>query len=198
MDSVYQFIPKPGVARFFQKERESNVRYLVKRFAVTEEMANEAFCEGCHALLNNIHEGRLTAENLSCSLQSYLTSCCRNQLLKLQEKRKRLSGRQQTEDDVTPWETDMADESRVNDDGDLVSIAAEQHESDLRLMEKIVIDLPFPCEDLIWGKFRDKFSPAEMAARLGYSGPRVAITTMSRCMKKLKKRFEKERKLING
>lgn len=160
-------------------------------------MANEAFCEGCHALLDNIHEGRLTAENLSCSLQSYLTSCCRNQLLKLLEKRKRLYGKQRTEDDVTSWETDMADESRVNDDGDWVSVTAEQHESDLSLMEKIVMDLPFPCEILIWGKFRDKFSPAEMAVRLGYSGPRVAITTISRCMKKLKKRFEKERKLID-
>lgn len=36
MGSLYQFIPKPGVARFFQKEKESNVRYLVKCFAVTD------------------------------------------------------------------------------------------------------------------------------------------------------------------
>jgi len=71
--------------------------------------------------------------------------------------------------------------------------AALEHKEDLQLMEHILDDLPYPCKDLIWGKYRDGFPAEEMAWRLGYSGSRVAITTLSRCMKKLRNRFLEER-----
>lgn len=197
MADIYDFIPKPGVARFFQQQRERDVRYLIAHYGVTEEKADQAFCEGCHALLENIHNRKLTAENFSGSLEGYLMSCCRNQLMKLFEKEKKdiIANCKTTDDDR--WTDDNIDDSWINDKGNWVDIATDQHESDLRLMEKIVADLPSPCEDLIYGKYFNHFSPYEMAMRLGYGGARVAITTLSRCMKKLKDRFYKERRLLD-
>lgn len=197
MADVYDFIPRLGVARFFREQRERNVRYLIARYGVTEEKAENAFCEGCHAMLENIHNDKLTIGNMSGTLEGYLMSCCRNQLLKVFEKEEKdIIAHSETIDD-SRWIDDDGDETWENNSDYSVDTHTDQHESDLQLMEKIVADLPSPCADLIYGKYFNHFTPSEMAERLGYNSARVAITMMSRCMKKLRYRFIEERRLAD-
>lgn len=185
-DSILDFIPRPGFARFFQDAQRKIVRYLISHYHVSEDMANEAFCEGCHTLLDRIHDGRLTAESLNSdtntTLEKYLFVCCRNNLLKTIKRNKIIADNPPEEEPVY-----------IQASGKQESEETEQHEMDLSLMEKIVLDLPTQCHDLIFGKYYNRLSLAELAEELNYGSSRVAITTLSRCIKKVRDRFKKER-----
>jgi len=169
-------MPKEKVGPFITEQRKMVIGFLINKHKVSEENAEEAFYRGCHAMLENIHSGKFIKEEHEGSLAKYLHTCCENQLLKMFK----IASRNISDDDVPDW----PDES-----GDKV-----QMETDLELMESIVEDLGSPCQELIWGRYGDKFSAQEMAYRLGYSSSRVAITTLSRCMQRLRNRFFNERK----
>jgi len=183
--------------------------YLQTQYNVSEEEAKEAFCRGVHATHDAIHSGRFAAELHEHSLVKYLHQCCKRQLLKMFDEQSITvdSGDIQSAND---WESLEAGEPATTktkvkissfSDGpepaDSPTETTAQREADLTLMKTILDDLPHPCKDLIWGKFYEGFSATDMAMRLGYNGPRVAITTLSRCMAKLKKRFNKERRLTD-
>lgn len=79
-------------------------------------------------------------------------------------------------------------ESRINkvlsfDDEDY---ATEQKEA---LVRDIVKDLPSPCNELLWGYYRDGLSMKELAERYGYSNENTVKVTKHRCCDKFKKRF---------
>ena len=179
MGEIEDFIPREDVSKFFRKEKERITRYLMAKANVSSEQAEDAFSNGCMAMWQNIQSGKLTPQLLTCSLATYLTSCCENQLSNALIKDRRM----------------VCDEDKVND---ILSRTepddTSQKEQNLKLMEQIVKELPYPCEDLLWGKYKDGFSMTEMAQRMGYSNDRVAITTMHRCMDKLRKKFNSLRK----
>lgn len=203
---ISDFMGKKKVSEFFQQEGERVRRYLCSRFGVSDDDAEDAFAEGCHALLDAIQSGRFSSEYHENSLSCYLQNCCRNQLLKMLRNRKKeiptdLEGRET--DGGAPWDDEGGNASA---DGGMGTGAlfssdyeeSQQHEIDLQLMESILEDLPYPCKDLIWGKYKEHFSATEMSMRLGYKSSRVAITTLNRCMQKLKNRFNSERRMTNG
>jgi len=194
MSDIRDFIPKESMTKFFQEQRERITSFLINRYNAPEEDAEEAFCLGCHALLEAIHEGRFTSEHHEYSLVKYLQTCCKNQLMKMFEQQHKEIAISKFEDE------DEADGEKwpdlTDDDQDGYSESRQQKDADIELMLSIIEDLPHPCKDLIWGK-QEGFSSTEMAVRLGYSNNRVAVTTLSRCMKKLKERFNKERRIVN-
>ena len=57
------------------------------------------------------------------------------------------------------------------------------------LVRNIVKDLPSPCNELLWGFYRDGLSMKELAERYGYSSENTAKVTKHRCCDKFKKRF---------
>jgi len=206
MNNVNDLIQKENVTRFFQEQRERITRYLCLRYGISVGDAEEAFCKGCHAMLNAIHTGKLSAGYHEHSLGKYLQTCCRNQMLKTFERDKREITIDFQESAINPYDSwsefgNTAQMAAHASNADIESVqdgdATQQHEKDLLLMESILEDLPYPCKDLIWGKYKEGFSAGEMAMRLGYKGSRVAITTLSRCMHKLKKRFNSERRMAN-
>jgi len=205
MSDISDFLNGQSVAGFYEEQRQRIPRYLSTRFGASDEDAEEAFCAGMHALLEAIRDGRFAEVEHEYAIGKYLQTCCRNQLLKMFEQRQR-----EVATDFQANEAFSAD--AFDDDADagptagayqpaiLAFDTAEekaQDEYDMQQMEAILEDLPNPCKDLIWGKLKEGFSSAEMAQRLGYSSNRVAITTLSRCMDKLTKRFNSERRLIN-
>jgi len=171
---------------YLEKQRPRVVRYLKKKFGeekeVREEDAIDAFYQGVEAMYNAIIEGRFEMQN-EYAFAKYLQTTCRNQYCKM-------FGNQVITDslDSEEWPPVLA----VDEDD-----SPEQQEAYLELMESILMTLPYPCEDLIHGRYWHKFSAAEMAERLGYKNNRVAITTLNRCMKRLTDRFNEERKLID-
>jgi len=193
MDNIDNILPPDQVAEFFQRERERITRYLRNHFfKITEEDAEEAFSRGCHALLEAIHSGRFTAEQHEYSLEKYLQTCCSNQMSKMLKERS--NGKDEDLENKDRGDEDWDDENIPDDTGIADSL---QHEQDLALMESILDNLPDPCRDLITWKYYSGFSATEAAQRLGYSSSRVAITTLSRCMKRLRTHFNEERRLTD-
>lgn len=89
--------------------------------------------------------------------------------------------------DNTEQSPDLFLESKINkilsfDDGNFT----EQKEA---LVRDIVKDLPSPCNELLWGFYRDGLSMKELAERHGYSNENTAKVTKHRCCDKFKKRF---------
>jgi len=164
-------------------------------FNITEDDAEEAFYRGCHALLEAIHSGRFTVEQHEYSLEKYLQTCCSNQLLKMIDQHETKGGVSNEDEDLENKDRgdEDWDDENIPDDTDIADRL--QHEQDLALMEFILDYLPAPCRDLITWKYYSGFSATEAAQRLGYSSSRVAITTLSRCMKKLRTHFNEERSL---
>lgn len=64
--------------------------------------------------------------------------------------------------------------------------STEQKEA---LVRDIVKDLPSPCNELLWGFYRDGLSMKELAERYGYSNENTVKVTKHRCCDKFKKRF---------
>ena len=199
------FDSRQKIQLFFTEQRGRVMRLLGSRYGVNDDDAEEAYSRGVHALLEAIHSGRFTTEYHEHALAHYLQTCCINQLMKMFEQRKKetpidwsgdVGGDDDSWDDGSDHQPDDAQAASMASDAAECE-AADQHEADLQLMESILETLPYPCKDLIWGKLKEGFSAGEMAARLGYSNSRVAITTLSRCMQKLKERFNDERRLID-
>jgi len=205
MIDISKFLNGQSLAAFFDEQRRRNMCYLCVRYGVGDDDAEEAVSEGCLALFEAIQAGRFTEEKREFSLEKYLQMCCRNQLLKMLERR----GREVPTDfqaneafSADAWDDDADNPSPFAShlspvDSTDTAGEAEQREADLQQMENILGSLPYPCKDLILGKYGNGFSAAEMAQRLEYKSSRVAITTLSRCMDKLKKRFNSERRLLN-
>lgn len=166
---------------FFNSERPKIIRFLTARYNLSDQEAEDCFQEGCVAVWNNIQTGKLTEDNLTCSLSTYLTRCCINHTTHLLSKKTHQSS----------FETH---DFQINEDGEVVgSSEAEELSEDqeylLRMLETIVQSLPKPCDDVLWGTYRNGLSNQELAEMLGYRSDRVVITTRSRCMKKLKERM---------
>jgi len=208
MSDISDFIPKENLSHFFEDQHKRVTGYILKHNKISEEEADEIFSAGCHAMLEAIHSGRFTTEYHEYSLVKYLHTCCKYQMLKLLEQKKKKVKKSRKDgkdfDIIDKLSEDISgyykEEGKwkpyVNTDGD-DKMSEEQKKEDLELMETILEDLPYPCKDLIWGKYKERFSAEEMAMRLGYNSNRVAITTLSRCMQKLKNRFNSERIMID-
>ena len=57
------------------------------------------------------------------------------------------------------------------------------------LVRNIVRDLPSPCDELLWGYYRDGFSMKDLAERLNYANENTVKVTKHRCSEKFRNRF---------
>lgn len=70
------------------------------------------------------------------------------------------------------------------DNGD-EAIEAQKEE----LVRTIVKDLPSPCNELLWGFYRDNLSMKSLAEMLNYSSEGVVKVTKHRCCEKFRARY---------
>jgi len=185
MGDINDILSGKKLEQFIKDEREKVIPYLSKRYRVPTEEAEDAFQDGLVALFEAVNSGRFKEEQHEYSLVRYFHTCCKNQLLKKLGK---------IEKETIPSDPDELgtgdyDISALEDDN--------QHNEDIELMQDILADLPKKCRSLIWGKYHDGFSATEMAAMLNYNSDRVAITSLNRCMEKLRNRFNETRRLYD-
>ena len=57
------------------------------------------------------------------------------------------------------------------------------------LVRNIVRDLPSPCDELLWGYYRDGFSMKDLAEKLNYASENTVKVTKHRCCEKFRNRF---------
>lgn len=168
---------------FIKSQRDRTISYLRRNFSVSKEECEDIFQDSFIILYQNAREGKL--DNLTSSVATYFMAICRNKTLELL----RTKGKyiHSPDDDEIQKSTTFL-ESKISKvlsfDNDDVPI--EQKEA---LVRDIVKDLPTPCNELLWGFYRDGLSMKDLAERYGYSNENTVKVTKHRCCDKFKKRF---------
>lgn len=192
MGKSINYIPKgPGFDAFIAAERDKNINYLVGHFSLQREVAEDLYQDSSLALYLNIKEGRLTT--LTASLNTYFLGICKRQAQKYIEQK----NRKFTTDDFNAVRLEIANNhSNYNDEclNEVLSVVADERDplvEVLNTMKELVVDLPEPCNKLLWGKYWEQLSHKELAAALEYASADGSKTQTSRCLSKFKKRIER-------
>jgi len=168
---------------FIKSQRDRTIAYLQHNFSVSKDECEDIFQDSFIILYQNAREGKL--DNLTSSVSSYFMAICRNKTMELLRARGKYI-HSPVDDEMHKSTTFL--ESKINKvlsfDNDDAPI--EQKEA---LVRKIVKDLPSPCNELLWGFYRDGLSMKDLAKRYGYSNENTAKVTKHRCCDKFKKRF---------
>lgn len=168
---------------FIKSQRDKAIAYLQRNFSVSKDECEDIFQDSFIILYQNAQEGKL--DNLTSSVSTYFMAICRNKTMELlRTKGKYIHAPIDDESQkCTPFI-----ESKINKvlsfDNDDTSI--EQKEA---LVRDIVKDLPSPCNELLWGFYRDGLSMKDLAERYGYSNENTVKVTKHRCCDKFKRRF---------
>ncbi len=168
---------------FIKSQRGRTIAYLQRNFSVSKDECEDIFQDSFIILYQNAKEGKL--DNLTSSVSTYFMAVCRNRTMELlRTKGKYIHSPEGDEiQNATPFF-----ESKINRvlsfDNDEATI--EQKEA---LVREIVKNLPSPCNELLWGFYRDGLSLKDLAERYGYSNENTVKVTKHRCCDKFKKRF---------
>ena len=168
---------------FIKSHRGRIMNYLQNNFSITKEESEDIFQDSFIILFHKAKEGHL--DELTSSVSTYFFAICRNKAMELLRKKGRYIH--------APFENEtklieVFLESKINkilsfdEDG----ISTEQKEA---LVRDIVKNLPSPCNEILWGFYRDGLSMKELAERYGYSNENTAKVTKHRCCDKFKKHF---------
>lgn len=147
------------------------------------EDAEDVFQNSCLALYDNIRQGRY--HPMDASLEAYFYSICRRQSFKYQR------GIRHWEDIQSgPFDIAAVDELAEMDEN-------QEHTFMQRLLRCVVLQLPPPCQQLLWGFYAYQMSMKEIADMLNYKNAATAKTKKSQCISKLKQFINQKRKNIS-
>lgn len=169
--------------RFASAEWSKTLNYLSKSFGLSQEDCKDVFQESFIILYRNISEGKL--EELNSSLSTYFTSICRNKAMEMLRGIAKMS----VVDDETSlslidgeFKEDKLNRLIALDDNEL-----ENEKQDM--IDSIVNDLPSPCNELLWGYYRDELSLKTLAQMYNYSVGSIKVVK-HRCTEKFRARYQ--------
>lgn len=170
---------------FAENEWGKTLSFLRKQFGLSEDDCKDIFQEAFITLHNNIVSGKL--DNLTSSLSTYFNGICRNKAYEVLRK----NGKSvKVEDEVS---LDVLNAEIQADKIDaLIGLENESTsfvERKEALVRQIVRELPPPCNELLWGFFRDNFSMKTLAQMFNYSSENSVKVTKHRCQNKFRDRF---------
>lgn len=171
--------------RFASSQWSKALAFLKNRFGIDEDDCKDIFQESFIVLYNNIQAGKL--DNMTASLSTYFMSICRNKALEmLRDSAKSVNV--ESEMSLTLMDGEVQSEKiealLALDNGD-ETIEAQKEE----LVRTIVKDLPSPCNELLWGFYRDNLSMKSLAEMFNYSSEGVVKVTKHRCCEKFRARY---------
>lgn len=169
---------------FARQEWPKALAYLRKQFSLTEDDCKDVFQEAFITLHRQNLEGRL--DGLAASLSTYFISvCCNKALERLRSNRRNvpvddelsmtLMGGGMRKEKIDQLLLTFDDEPSLNERKDT-------------LVRQIVNSLPSPCNELLWGFYRDGLSMAALAQIYHYSMGSVKVVK-HRCCEKFRKRY---------
>lgn len=171
--------------RFAAKEWAKALAFLQNRFSIPEDDCKDIFQESFIVLYNNIQTGKLT--EMTASLSTYFMSICRNKAL---EHLRGSSKSVHVDDELSLSLMDCEIKSEkveallALDDGDSVIEAQKEV-----LVRSIVKNLPSPCDELLWGFYRDNLSMRSLADMFNYSSESSVKVTKHRCCEKFRAKY---------
>lgn len=170
---------------FASKEWPKVLNFLKNRFGIDEDDCKDIFQESFIILYTNIQNGKL--QDMTASLSTYFISICKNKALEFLRGSAR-SVNVDSEMSLSLLDGEVKSEKiealLALDEGDS-ALEAQKEE----LVQSIVKDLPSPCNELLWGFYRDNLSMKALADMFNYSSESSAKVTKHRCCEKFRARY---------
>lgn len=169
---------------FASAEWGKTLHYLNKAFGLSYSDCQDIFQESFVILYKNIAEGKIV--ELTCSLSTYFMSICRNKAMEML----RSISKMPIVDDETSL-TLMNGEFKEDKINALIALDNDDFENEKQnLINGIVNNLPHPCNELLWGYYRDGLSLKTLAQIFNYSEGSVKVVK-HRCTEKFRIRYQK-------
>lgn len=174
------------IEEFARSQRSKTIAFLRKNYNLSKEDCEDVFQDSFITLYNNIKSGKL--DHLTSSISTYFMAICRNKTMELLRNSNRyanLSFEDSFPETAKKFSLHQVDKvlSLNHDDTELI----EEKESIVRALVK---NLPSPCNEMLWGFFRDGLSMKELAIKYGYSNENSAKVTKHRCCDKFRRKYE--------
>ena len=158
--------------------------YLHKQFGLDEDDCKDVFQEAFLTLYDSVRQGRVP--ELTSSLSTFFIGICRNKALELLRTNASYTSLDIQNDDPPTNASLLESKARaIADSFDHDSDSGEQREAVVR---QIVRELPPPCDQLLWGFYRDNLTLKTLAAMFNYSAGSVKVIK-HRCMEKFRLRY---------
>lgn len=159
------------IASFYKEYRTQFIQYFKTRYGKSEEYVTDLYQESCIILWQNIRDSKLTEDNLTSSLSTYLLSIGRYTMMAGDRKYKEI----------------------LDDDSIRRLRFVEDNEEELRnriereeFVDRVVNSLQSPCAELLQAFYWNKLTGQQIADKLGYSNADSVKTQKHKCMGKLK------------
>ena len=170
--------------QFALAQWEKTMAFLKSQFSLSRSDCEDVLQESFIVLYQHVTDGRLM--NMTASLATYFNSICRNKAHELL----RGHGKELNIIDEYPDATkDEFEDERIDR---LLALEDDDDQVEMRksaLVRQIVKNLPEPCNQLLWGFYRDGFSMKTLADMLNYTSENSIKVTKHRCCDKFKNRF---------
>jgi RNA polymerase sigma factor (sigma-70 family) len=145
-------------------------------------------------LWKNIIENKVEAEGLGMSSSTYFMTICRNKTMELLRKKSKYV--------TTSYEINPSKEHCDYQSEQVDKILALEDDSEKAQKEKealvreIVKDLPFPCNELLWGYYGDGYSMKMLAEMFNYASENAVKVTKHRCCEKFRVKYSERVKSL--
>lgn len=169
--------------QFAADQWDKTLAYLQGAFAMSRSDCEDIFQEAFIVLYKKIIEGELT---LTAKLSTYFIGICRN---KAYEKMRGMGKVLNIIDDYPNSTKDEYEDDRIDR---LLALEDSNEQIEARkeaIVREIVSKLPFPCDKILWGFYRDGFSMKTLATMYNYKSEGSVKVTKHRCGEKFKARF---------
>lgn len=171
--------------RFASAEWQKVLNFLRNRYGIDEDDCKDIFQESFIILYSHIRSGKLY--EMTASLSTYFTSICKNKALEF------LRGSSRSVNIDNEMSLSLMD-GEVKSEKIEALLALDEGDSALEalkeeLVRTIVKDLPSPCNELLWGFYRDNLSMKVLAGMFNYSSESSAKVTKHRCCEKFRAKY---------
>ena len=163
-----------------------------QRTNLDEDYREDAYQEAFIRLQQHILTGRLTSDNLSCSVLAYLKGIGYYAAMEIIRGRRELPitllrhATSNDDDDVSESNNESDEETtEVLREGAYDPMAHYYEEERERIIREQVMLMGTPCAPLLVGYYWDNKSMQQLAKELDYSSADTAKNQKARCMKKL-------------
>lgn len=182
--SIFKDMESSLLDRFDAAQRKKTIGFLHSQFSLSEYDCEDIYQDSFLTLYENIESGKL--KELTSSINTYFVSICKNKALELLRKR----------GNHTPLEMDIPDQNdhvflddKVNYLLSLDTDDKEFIEKKEELVRNVVRNLSSPCDELLWGYYRDGYSMKRLAEKCNYPSENTAKVTKHRCCEKFRVKY---------
>lgn len=184
--SLFNTKEKKLKEQFRKVSRDMVLVYLQRNFSLSIEDSEDIFNDSFITLNNNIQDGKL--DNLTSSISTYFIGICKNkarEFLRSKNKVVNLSYDPGIKEQNTFLDDKVESILMLESDNDIARRKKEE------IVRDVVRDLPSPCNELLWGFYRDGLSMKQLAEKFNYKSESSVKVTKHRCCEKFRERFNK-------